>query len=630
MPVYKFTNEVEDKVQTKTKKVHKIHPVLKDKSPHNDNDTLSLVKSLDKNIQEDNVETKKLESTEEIYEVYSSVTDDLSHDNEAQSPLMQSIDKTLPEMDAINVDNVSPSYEVIDGTTFYFDSKPSIEQKFATEAMHAPTLPNEQSLLLTNTKTNPDNNDKTFINKKEIQHDENIVNNKPEGIESSVDIPEQTNTKTLLEDSETIINPTVDTVSKDNALLHDASSKFKGKLSKDLENEEKSIDRSAEEYIKYTKEELTENVENEGIFASFARKFNILSDSLETVTTESTNSQSINDMSASDVTIESKTIVEENIPADETLLSIDPSIISQNDIEIQQEIIHENIQSTRHLNEEIKSEEEAVVHSENTASCDVPLSSNFVHEDAYKPAQDLPIASSVLVNNSFASKEATINSHTEYIKMQEVIKEEKVIENIETEGVIASFVEESTMSPDVQKITVTKSIVTQSNDDIEQTLPDSAKVYLENAKKNVHKETNTQVSEAVVNEISDTSNLPSVEDMPENIAKEMVPDSLNVRERTEMIDDSLNDNVADIQLNATSIVHSNVNKHDNLVYDASSDNVPIESNESSNSVKSNIVDSERSADSSQNNMISEGKWVFDKYRNLADIKEDIEHKNGGY
>lgn len=627
MPVYKFS-EVKDKIQTKTGKVHKTHPVLKDKLSVDDNETLSA-KSLDKDIQKDNVETKKPESTEKMHEVYSSMSDNLSLDNnEAPSP---SVDQSTSEIEAIDVDRISPSYEVIDGTTFYFDSKPSIEQKSATETMHSTALPNEQaSPPYINIKTDSNNNGDRLllINEREIQHDTNI--NKPEGIKLSVDIPEKTNTKTLLENSEAIINPTVDTVGKDDVSLHDASSKSKDELFKDLESEAKSVDSSAEESTEYTKKESTENTENEGIFASFARKFNILSETLETAMTESTTSQNDNDMSTLEVTTDSKTVIEENIPASETLLSVDTSVASK-DEEIQQEptqSIIENIQSMEISNEEIKLEKETIaVRSENAASHDVPLISNFVREDAvHKPAQDLSIASSILVNNT-ASEEADISSHTEDIKIQETRNEKKVIENIETEGIGASFVEESTISPDVQKTTTIKSITTQS---YEHTSPVNAKEFLENAKEDVHTKSIAQVEEvAAVNEIPETNNLPSVEDTLENIAKEVLPDSSIVGDKTVISDDSSNRNTADIQLGVKSIVHSNVNKNDNLVNDASSGNVPIESNEFSNDVKSSIVSSEQSANSSQENMISEENWAFDKHRNLAGIK-DFEHKNSGY
>lgn len=631
VPVYKFTDEVKDEVQTRTEKVHEVH-LLKDKLPHDDNEMLSSsVKSLDKNIQGANIESEKLESTEKIHEVHSFIKDNLFHDDN-EMPLLsaQSVDKTVLEIGTTNVDSILPSYEVLDGTTFYFESKPSTQQKFASEAMHVTALPNEQaSVSHINSKIDSDNNDDRtiFINKKEVRHDTNDFNNKE--IKVLIDIPEETNTKTLLKNAEAIINPTTGTVRKDDVLLHDVISKSDtDELSKNLENEDKLVDSSAEKNIEYKKEEATENIENESIFASFARKFNILSDSLETATTDTTTSLNNNDLSTFEVNTESKAVDKESIPATETLLSINPSIMSKDDIEIQQEIIHESIHTTKFSNEKIKSEKEKITVSlENAASHDVPLSNNFVHEN-HKPAQDVSIESSVLMNNSSVSKEADISSNAKNIKIQEASKDKKIIENIETEGAITSLVEESVVSS-VKETTIITSISTQSND-IEQTSQESDKAYLENAKKDIYKESIIQVNDAAVDEIPEISNLLSVENTPENVTKEALS---VVKEGTVIIDNSLNRNAADIQLNPKSIVHNNVNKNDNLVYDASSGKVPIESNEFFNGVKSSIVSPEQSADSSQKNMISEGKWVFDEYlhnRNLASTKEDFEHRNGEY
>ncbi|XP_011139068.1 transport and Golgi organization protein 1 isoform X1 [Harpegnathos saltator] len=635
VPVYKFTDETKDKVLTKAEKVHKIHPLLKDKLPRDINETLSpSAKSLDKSVQEKNVESKRLESTEEIH---SSVEDNLSYSDNSEALSAQSLDKTVAEFEAINVDSISPSYEVIDGTTFYFESKPSVQQK-STEAMHATVLPNEQvSLPPTNLKTDSDNNDDKTVsmNKKEKQHDITDAKSQPEEIKLSVDISEEINTKTLLGNSE-VISPVVDTVGEDDTLSHDVSGKSKDQLSKDLErsSEGKLMDNSAEKIAEYKKEELTETIEDEGIFASFARKFNILSDSLETATTEgTTTSPNANDVSTSEVIIESKTIVEENIPATEASLDVDSGITSKRDIEIQQKVIDESIRGTRISDEKVKLEEETIaVRLEDTASRDVPLSNNFVREDAYKSAEKLSIASSVLADNSPTFNEADVNSHAENVKMQETSEEEKVIENIETEEVIASLGEGSTVSPEVQETTV--SITAQSNDDIEQTSPESAKASLEVTKKDVHGDTVAQVGEVTaVNETSETSNLPStVENSVEirkDIIKEASLDNSTVGKSTVIIDDILNRDAADVQLNAKSIVHSNVNKNDHLVYDASSGNVPVESDEFSNGIESSVVGPKQSADSSQKNMISEKKWTPDEYlgnRNLASNK-DFEHKN---
>ncbi|XP_032689791.1 transport and Golgi organization protein 1 isoform X2 [Odontomachus brunneus] len=618
VPVYKFTDEVKDEVQIRTEKVHEVY-LLKDKLLHDDNEMSSSVKSLDKNIQGENVKSEKLESTEKIHEVHSFIKNNLFNDDN-EMPLLsaQSVDKTVLETETTNVDSILPSYEVIDGTTFYFESKPSIQQKFASEAMHATALPNEQvSLSRTNSKIDSGNNDDRtrLINKREVRHDTNDFNNK----EILVDIPEETNTKTLLKNVEAIINPTAGTVGKDDVLLHDVSSKSTEELSKDLENEDKLVDNNVKKNIEYKKEEAAENIENESIFASFARKFNILSNSLETATTETT-SLNDNDLSTFEINTENKAVDKENIPATETLLCIDSSIMNKNDVKIQ-EIIDENIQTK--FSNEIKPEKETITVSlENAASRDVPLSSNFVHDDAYKPAQDTSMESSVLMNNSSVSKE--VDSNTENIKIQETSKGKKIMENIKIESATVSFVEESVVSSDVKETTIITSTSTQSN--IEQTSPESDKAYLENVKKDIHKESIIQVNNvAVVDEIPEINNLLSVEDTLENARKEALP---VVKEEIVIIDNSLNHNAADIQLNAKSIVHSN--KNDNLVYDDSSGSVPIKSNEFFNDVKSNIVGPEQSADSSQKNMISEGKWVFDEYlrnRNLANTKEDFEHRN---
>lgn len=636
MPVYKFTDEIKDKVQTKVKRVHKGYPLLKDKLLYDDNETLSSsARSLDKTIQEGNVESKKLESTvEEIDKVHSSIKDNLSHDNDETSLLLaQSVDKTVPEIEALNVDSVLPSYEVIDGTAFYFEDK-SVEQNFATEAMHATALPNERALpSVTDSKTDSDNDDDgtMLFNGEEIHHNANDFNNKLEGL--SVDTPEKTSTETQLENSEAMIGQTVDTLRKPDSSSHDTSSTHEP--SKNLGNKDRSVDSTGiteEGTVLLEKEEQPiENIENEGIFASFARKFNILSEktSLETATTESTTTDPNNDDLSSTQVVDK--VVEESVPTVETLSSsIDSSITSKDDTEIQWEIIDESNRTTKYSSEEVKSEEETVaVRLEDAAPHDVPLSSNFVHEDAYKPTQDSSKAPSVLANNSSAFNGADISSNTEDVQARKAGKEEeKLVEkSIETEGAIASLEEGPAAS---SEITTTRSTGVRSNDDVEQTShqeSDTRALY-ENAKKYIRQETIVQVGDAPA-----ASNLPfSVEDAPESITRETLPDRPVVEEGTVIVHDSLDRDAADIQLDAKSIVHSNVNKNDNLVYGASSGNVPIESNEFSDDVKSSIVGPEQFTDSSRKGMISEEKWAFDEYlrnQNLVSVKEDFEHKNGG-
>ncbi|CAL1683647.1 unnamed protein product [Lasius platythorax] len=581
VPVHKFNGEVNkaqpEKLESTTEKIHKTHPLLKNKLPHNDNGASPRsVKSIDESI--------------------------------------------VQESQVINVAGVSP-YEVIDGTTVYSENEPSIQPSFVSEIAHATALLNEQaSIDSIDSKINPDykepSSDKnTFINK-ELQTDINDASSKLE-----------------------------DTVSKDDTLILDGSSKSEDESSKNLEHKEKldnkvEADSSAEKNIEDNKKEGVESVESEGIFASLTKTFNILSSSQDTAATEDT-IQNDNDMfvpkaendlqfkQVSEVEVKD-TVTEKHVPIIQTKLdsNIDPSL-NKEKIEIQQEIIHENIENAKILDEKTKIEEEAFVISlENaTSSSDVPLSNNFVHEDAAKTAKELPTTSSIVVDDSSTTSAKTdINSLVKNIQIQETSKEEKVTENIK--DVVVSFGKESIISPDLKETAATKSASIQSSSDIEQKLPESDKTHSENTKEDVnHKETIVQVTD---NKVSETINLSSIMEttVKENTTEEPFPESHTVGENIVIIDEALNRSTENISFTEKFIVHNNVNKNDNLVNDASSDNVPIEANQFSNGVTPGILGSEQTLDSSQKEISNQITNVNEVLQNqdLSNDEEDLEHK----
>lgn len=590
------------------------------------------------------VQSEKLESTEES----STLKDEFSQDDN-KTPSLESIDESnIEESHAINADSISPPYEVIDGTTVYFESSPSVQPSFVSEVAQTTALPNEQASLAPDSKIAVDHeglsSDKNiFINNKELQPDMNDASSKLEGIKLPVDTQKQTSSDVTSENPEAIISSTLDTVSKDDISALDENSKSKEELSENAEHTEK-LDSSAEENVENNKKEkITEHVESDGIFASITKTFSILSNMEKIVAAENTVIQSSDDTAAPEVAAESNLQLEEQVPenigikatvTEKTLSptqiklesSVDQSFIDKEKVKTQQEIIRENIESAKISDEKIK-EASTIILGNITSPSDVPLSNNFVRENADKPAKELPIAPPILTDNSSASVKADVDSHVENIKIQETSSTEKVTENIRTDDAV-THKEESTILSDLQETVATKTTSTQSSDDIEQKLAES-ETYLENVKKDAdYKETIDQAGKIVIAEHSETISLPSLKETTENIATELFSENHSVGENIVITEEALNQSTTDIQFNKESIVYSNVN--DNLINDTISDNVPIESNEFSNDVKSSILGPEQSIDSSQQSMISEETMTFNevlKKRDLSNIEENLEHKD---
>lgn len=663
VPVYKFTDKAQTKKLESTEKVDKVHPLLKDKLPH-DEVLAPLAKSADKNVQKEKVKTEKLESIDKTQEASPSFKDKLSHDdNRAPSLSANFVDKTVQESevnnDINNAGSISPSYEVIDGTTFYLENKPSVQPSFVTETVHTTALLDEQ-LSRTDFQDSDNSGDKTTsVNSEALPNtvkQPNTENIELQGIKLPAGIHKETGTEVLLEGSQAIINATVDTVSKDHGTLSldESGESEEDEPLKNLQRETTSTDSNSEENIEYNdKEKDAENIENEGILASLARKLNILSSS-QVGTTESTTSEASIETSksapettatTSDSQLQKHTlndvevkdaVTEANILNTQTLQSsIDSNVKTKNEKEVQKGIIHKSTESLK-ISDEIKTEEgvSANLLETVTSPSDVPSANNFVHEGANKSANDLPIASSILANDSSISVEAD-SSHAESIKMQKSSEKENVIENIETEGIIASLGEESTILSNEQETATTDN--TQTSNDIEQRLPENSdEKHLENIKQDGYKELLTTVKVDVVaatNKVPETSSL-SFEKTTENIT-EVIPDSRTIegeKEKTVISDETLSRSGADIQFNEELIVHSNINKNDNLVNDVSSADVPTESNEFSNDVKSSILSPDQSVDSSQEKESSEQTLTLDKLshnRNLLNI-ENLEHKDSKY
>lgn len=599
MPVYKFNGEVNkvqpNKLESQTEKKHKTHHLLKNK---------------------------------------------LFRDNEALSKSVKSIDEsTMQESQVINVDSIT-SYEVIDGTTFYSDNEPSIQPNFVSKVVQPTATLNEQdSIDSVDSKINLDHKEplfdkSTFINK-ELQTD---ANSKLDETKLSLDIHKETSTEILLENSEGLISSTLDTMSKDDILILDEGNKSVDESSTNFEHKEKSdnkikTDNSAKESIEDNKkEEIMENVESKGIFASLTETFKILSSSQDTTATESTSiendgilvSKAENDLQlkqvSEDIVVKDIT-AEKHIPTIQTELdsSIDSSLINEEKIEIQQEII-QNIESAKVLDEKTKiKKEESIILLENaTSSSDVPLSNNFVHKDIAKPAKELPITSSIVVDDSSTSLKTDINN-IKNIQIEETSKEEKMTENIK--NIDGSLAKESIIS-DLKETAVTKSASTQSSSEIEQKLPEDDKTHPE---ENVsHKETFDQVT--TDNKISETINLSSETAIKENITKESFSEDHTVEKNIVIIDESLNHSATDISF-TEKVVYSNVNKNDNSVDDGL-DNVPIEPNKFSNDVTPGILDSEQSLDSSQKeilNQVTNFNEILPN-QNLSNVEEDLEHE----
>lgn len=588
MPVYKFNgkaNEVQsEKLESTVGESSELH-LLKDKLPRDDNETPSL-KSVDES------------TTEESY--------------------------------VINANNISPSYEVIDGTTVYFENDPSVQPSFVTQIPQATALPNEQTTVAPNSEIDHESlssNENTFINNKELQSGTNDTSSN-EGIQSSTDeIQKETSSDVPLENPEAIISSTLNTMSKDDISALDENSKPKEGLVENVE-----LSSSAEENAEDNeKEKVTEYVESDGIFASITKTFKMLSNSEETVTTESITTQNSDDIAVPEIAVDSNLQLEEEVSenigvknAEEILppnqmkleSSINQSFIDKEKVETQQEIIPESIENAKVSDEKIK-EASTIILENTTSSSDVPLSNNFVHENADKPAKELQYLRIPSVSpNSADDNSAPAKADVENIQIQETSQTEKV-EDTRTDDAIISDKEDSTILSNLQETVAS----IQSSDDIEQKVFKSDKAYLENTKKD-YQETISQTDKTVIAENSEIINSP-----PETI--ESFPESHSVSENIPITEEALNHSTADIQFNKEFIVHNNVNKNDNLVND-SSDNVPTESNEFSNTVKSSVLGPEQSVDSSQESMISEQTMTLNeilKKRDLSAIKKNLKQQD---
>jgi len=580
------------------------------------------------------VQPEKFESIEkENSESHTLLKDELSQDDN-KTPSLKYIDEgIIKESHTINADSVSPSYEMIDGTTVYFESNPSVQPSSVSEVTHTTALPNEQASMTPDSEIEELSSDKnTFINNKELEPGTNDASSKLEGIK--LDIQKETNLDFSIENSEAIIESTLDTVNKDGISVLDGSSKSEKESFKKIEHMEKLDDSAKENVEDNKKEKVTEHVESDSIFASITKTFNILSN-LETVTTDSTIIQSSDDTTSetTENNLQLQEQVSENIEVDavtENILqsqiklesNIDQSFTDKEKVEAPQEVIHES--TTENITESIKVSNEKIDEAstiivENITSNDVPLPDNVVHENVDKPAKELPTTSSILANNNSVSK-LDVDSHVEKSKTNDA---KEVTENIRTDDAIISGEKESTILSNLQE-TLTTNIITQSSDDIEQKLLESNEAYLENIKKDVdNEEIIGQADKNVIAEISETISLSS--ETAEDITTKSFSESYSVDENLAITEEALNRSTEDIQFNKESIVHNNVNKNDNLVNDISSDNVPMESNEIS---KSSDLGPKKSTDSSQES-ISEQTMILNKILKKQDLPsiENLEHKD---
>ncbi|KAG5317204.1 TGO1 protein, partial [Pseudoatta argentina] len=577
------------------------------------------------------VQSEKLESTKkESSESHTLLKDELSQDDN-ETPSLKSIDEgIIKESHAINADSVSPSHEVIDGTTVYFESNPSVQPSSVSEVAHTTTLPNEQASMTPDSEIEELSSDKnTFINNKELEPDTNDASSKLEGIKLGTQ--KEISLDFLIENSEAIIGSTLDTANKDSISVLDGSSKSEKELFKKIEHTEKLHDSAKENVEDNKKEKVTES---DGIFASITKTFNILSN-LETVTTDNTITQSSDDITSetTENNLQLQEQVSENIEVDavtENILqsqiklesNIDQSFTDKEKVEAPQEVIHES--TTESITESIKVSDEKIDEAstiivKNIISSDVPLPDNVEHAD--KPAKELP-TSSILTNDSSVSK-LDVDSHVENIEKPKTNDAKKITENIRTDDAIISGEKESTILSNLQE-TVATNITTQSSDDIEQKLLENDETYFENIKKDVdNKEIIAQADKNVIAEISETISLSSK--TAENITTKSFSENYSVNENIAITEEALNRSAADIQFNKESIVHNNVNKNDNLVNDINSDNVPMESNEIS---KSSDLGPEQSTDSSQESIISEQTMILNKILKKQDLSiENLEHKD---
>ncbi|XP_011863865.1 PREDICTED: transport and Golgi organization protein 1-like isoform X2 [Vollenhovia emeryi] len=549
------------------------------------------------------VQPEKLESTGKGgSESHTLLKDELSRDDNATLSLNSVDGSIVEESHATNADSISPSYEVIDGTTVYLENTPSVQPSLVAEVAHATALPHEQAPAASNSKIVHErlsSDENAFIDKK-LQPVANGASGELEGVQLSTDTQSQTGSVPP-ETPEAIIGSTLDPASTEDTWTPDGTDNSEGELFESVELTEESdsgVEESAEDN---EKEKDSEHVESDGIFASITKTFKILSSSVETVVAKSTAAKSSEDAAAPDTAVYSNLQLEEQVsesiedaateeipPSTQIKLesSIDQGFIGKDKVESQQEIVHASTESATVPDEQIN--EAPTIILEHTTVSDVPSSNNFVHENNDKPAKELPTTA----DGGFAFAKADV----ENIQMQETSEAERVARDVRADGAITSAEEDSTILSGLQGTAATETTTTQSSDVIEPKLPESGEAHLEKTKKD-YKEIIGQADKTA--EILETVSLPS--ETAESIATESSPDSHSVENVT--IEE--NHSAADIQFNKESIVHSNVNKIDNLANDTNSDNVPIESNEFSNSAKSSVLGPEQSIDSSQESMMSE-------------------------
>ncbi|XP_018406218.1 PREDICTED: transport and Golgi organization protein 1 isoform X1 [Cyphomyrmex costatus] len=579
------------------------------------------------------VQSDKLESTEkESSESHTVLKNELSQDDN-ETPSLKSIDEGI-ESHTINADSVSPSYEVIDGTTVYFENNPSVQPSSVSEVARTTALPNEQVTVTLDSEIEQLSSDKnTFNNNKELESSTNDANSKLKGINLSGNSQKETSLNFSIENSEAIIESTLDTVNKDDISVFDGSSKSEEVSLKNVKHTERSDNSAKENGEDNKKEKVAEHVESDSIFASITKTFNILSN----LETESSITQSSDDTASetAENNLQVQEQVLENIGVDtvtENILqpqiklesNIDQIFTDKEQVETQREIIHESTtesttESVKILDEKIN--EVSIIILENTTSSNVPLSDN-VHENADKPAKELP-TSPILTDDSSIPAKLDIDSFVEYTEIPKINDAKQVTENMRTDDAIISSEKDITLSSSQE--TVVAKIATQSSDDIEQKLPESNEVFLENAKKNVDNEEITeQVDKNVIAEISETINLSS--ETVENITTKSFSESYSGDENVAITEEALSRSAEDIQLIKESLVHNNVNKNDKLVNDTSSDNVPMESNEIS---KSSDLGPEQSIDSSQESIISEQTMTFNEALKKQDLPniENLEHND---
>jgi len=561
-----------------------------------------------------------------------------SHNDEAVPISAKSKDEsTLQKSKAINADGILPSYEVIDGTTVYLEGKLSVQPSLISEAQYATAFPDKQAPNFdSDSKIDPNHglssNKNTINNDEKLQSSTSNVDTKLEGIKPLIDTDE-INAEILLESSEAIINSTLDTATSGSSTAALESSKSENEPSKDpakdLEHKKELTDNNAEMNTENKEQEVKEEFQNEGILASLTNTFNILTGSKETENTNQNNDvQNNDDISASVAasSVELSKQISENIEvkdsvSKETILvtsnldsSIDPSSTSTEKPETQQEIMHED--------KEIKIEkEEPLILLENATSLnDVPSSNNFVHKDTDKAAKELPMVPSVLLN-------ANIDSH-ENIAAPET-NMDNIIESVGTESVIATT--ESTVSSESQDSALTGDItIIQSSDHAKQISVPKSDENLENKLEDVsEKETITQIDKSTsIEKILETDSLQIVEEITNIVTESFHKDHI-AEEKTVIVNETLNHNAADIPLIDKSIVHSNVNKKDNLINDATSGSIPVEFNQVSNNIDSKIFDAEQSSVDSSQKVISE-QTTFNEILQDQELSntENLKHGNG--